>query len=134
MVISGAFLVPFVLALIFLVLLLTLRSWVAKLIFFLLTLGAATIAGGVVSLGTGWMLLINATLFIGAGVTALRVRTTGNRIFAIIMIVIGVALVVPAISALSLDATDTFWSTAMRSLEQGWITFGEMLRRVFTST
>lgn len=135
MAISGAFVLPLIVALVSFVLTVTQKSWIVKLIFFIVALGAAAIAMGVISLDLGWVLLVNALLFITAGITAVRVpESVGNKVLGIVLIVLGIALVLPAIRALAADTTDTVWGTLVDSFEQGWATFADTLRRVFGAT
>ena len=131
MAISGSFVLFLLVALVGFVLTMTLRSWVAKLILFIVTLGAVAIATSVAGLAAGWSMLINAVLAIVVGIPSVRIKDTGSKVFGIILIVVGIALVFPAIGMLGIDTPGTVWGAITDSFRQGWDTFADMLRRVF---
>lgn len=129
--ISGPFVVALIVAVLFSILAIAVKGWILKLIFFIIALGAVTTTVSIAGLASGWGLLINAGLFIATGVTAFRVKTLGNRIFGIILAILGVALLFPAIQELTAGTTDTLWGTIVSSFQSGWNQLIDVIRRVF---
>lgn len=98
------------------------RSWVVRLIGFVLGLGATTIVLSFIPIDTGWRMLITAILFLGFGAISIRLKGGGDRILGIVLLALGIVLVVPAIDAIGANAPGTVWGMIMESFRQGFAT------------
>ena len=127
----GLFALYLIIAIIAVMLAVSLKGWIAKLIFFLIALGAATLTVGALDWSVGWRMLINVVLFVLVGLSAVRVKTTGNRIFGIVLIVVGALLIIPTVNSLGYSAPGTIGGGVVSSFQQGWESFMDTLQQVF---
>lgn len=133
--INGQFALFSIIALVFFVLSIAFNSWIGKLVTFIVSLGAATIATTITSLDLGLVLVINVVLFIATGLSALRIKkSVGNRILGIVLFGLGVLLIIPTVNALGSDATGTIWTGVVDSFRQGLESIGVTFDRVFSQT
>jgi len=132
--ISGALVVSLLVALIAVTLALTLKNWIARLLLFLVALGASSIATANLGLDAAWSGLISIVLFIVVGVTAIRHRDLGSRILGIILIIIGLVLILPSVEALGAATPGTIWEAIVSSFQRGLVAFNDSIRRAFGGT
>ena len=111
-----------------------LKSWIAKLIFMIVALGAATTATSLIGLGVGWGLLIDVAILIAIGVTAVRTKHTISRVVGAIMIILGVVVIYPSLLALGANTPGTVWSALVQSIQHGVSTFGDIVHRAIGGT
>lgn len=134
MIITGSLILSVIIAVVMISVMMHAKKWWLRLIFFIIGLGAANIAMGIISPGTGWTLLINTLLFIGVGVYSVQKQGVANRVMGFVFIIIGIALLIPAINAFGYQTPKTIWSALVDSAQTGWRIFMDTLQKVFGKT
>lgn len=131
MALNGPFVVFLVVGLVAIVVSMSLPNWVAKLILFVIGLGAASITLSLLGAPSSWSSLTIAILFILTGVTSVRLKPLGNRILGFVLIIVGIFAIFPAIELLGFDAPGTIWDAVFRSLQQGWSALSDTISSAF---
>ena len=131
---QGPFFLFLILALVSSVLAVVLKNWIAKLILFVVALGAAYIASNSAGASAGWSLLIVTILFLLVGASAIQQKNLGNRILGIVLVILGIVTLFPAIDALGTAAPGTIWEAIVTAFQRGWQALLDALQRVFGSS
>ena len=131
---QGPFFLFLILALVSSVLAVVLKNWIAKLILFVVALGATYIASNSAGASAGWSLLIVTILFLLVGASAIQQKNLGNRILGIVLVILGIVTLFPAIDALGTAAPGTIWEAIVTAFQRGWQALLDALQRVFGSS
>ena len=131
---NGPLVLFLIVALVAFVATVTVKGWLPKLIFFIVTLGAASTAMATGGLSSGLILLVSSILFLVVGIPSVRIKTTGNRVLGIVFIILGLASLFPAINALGSETPGTVWDAIVRSFQVGWTTFWDVVSKAFGGT
>jgi len=131
--INGPFVLALIIAVVSIYLAVTLKNWVAKLILFIVALGASGTAAGIFSLGVEWVLLINTFLFLVTGITSVRVKHAGNRVLGFVLIPLGIVLFFLTLNAFG-ATPGTIVGGITESFKQGWANFVDILQQAVGST
>lgn len=131
--INGTFVLFLIIAVASFALAVAMKSVIAKVIFFIIAFGAATIATGTIGLDVVWIYVIYAIIFLAVGVSAFRVKGTSHRILGGILTILGVVAVLFTINDLGATSPGTVLHATAQAFQQGWGTFADFLQRVISS-
>lgn len=116
---TGSFILSLIIAVVSVYLVVTLKNWGAKLIFFILALGASNTVAGIYSLDANLVLFINTALFLVAGFSSVKLKGTGGRVLGIVLIIMGVALFLLFVNGISPTTPGTVWNAIAESAKGG---------------
>jgi len=134
LIITGSLILSVIIAIVMISVMMHASRWWLRLIFFIIGLGAANIAMGIVTPGVGWTLFINTLLFGGVGVYSIRKAGLVNRVVGVIFVIIAIALLIPSINAFGYQTPKTIWGALTDSAETGWRILLDTLQKVFAKT
>lgn len=127
---SGSFVLFLLIAVVSVVLAWKMKSWIVKLLAFLLALGAANFMVNAATPDNRWSLFVTTAIFIIVAVAAWRAEGTGNRVLSIILFVLGAALIILLLDGLGSSAPSSIWSAITDSLYNGWQVFISTFQRI----